>query len=284
VAAKIDIVFLPQSVLGGGCGTLINTLRPVLGPVPGILVEWELLPGLSERGTLSPAEGTFTDDNGVAITTFTAGVEPSRGEGDEQSIAGHLFAFVPTRAVFLSQLGISDPRLLQFLPHRYPIAGGFDVSWHEPVASPTPASSLANVPDPCTLITQEEAADAAGKEVDPGFQNATTIDGLGSGVACIFRDADYPDGEFGVAHVRIDLVDIGPGGAAAFTAAGEAIGQGSIASLGDDNFYYCAETCGPAGLFVRRGNVAFSVSVLTPNGLEKATALAVLVLLRLDAR
>jgi hypothetical protein len=280
--AHLEVDFIPQEVLLGGCGTLINAIRPVYGPVAGVPVTWEMLPGLDDHGYfVQSASDAVTDANGIAKITFTAQTEASNGQGVEHTIVGSVFAFVPAKDLFERFLGISDQRLLGFLGNLYPTAGHLNISWHAPDATPSPSPTRPNVPDPCSLITQEEAAAAAGKDVRPGFVVDTTVETLGSGLACVFRDADYPSGEFGRAHIRIDVVDLGTTGAAAFTASRDSA-TGTVPGLGDDNFYFCAETCAQASLFVRRGHIAFLISDLAGgDALGGATTLARLALGRL---
>lgn len=284
--AHLEVDFVPQEVLSGGCGTLINSIRPVYGPVAGVPVTWELLPGIDDHGyTTQTQSDMVTDVNGIAILKFTAQTEASGGQGQEQSIVGNVFAFVPARDLFERFLGITDQRLLRFLPTLYPTDGHLTVTWHGPDATPSPSPTPPNVPDPCSLITQEEAAAAAFKDVRPGFVVETTIETLGSGLACVFRDADAPSGVYGVAHIRIDVVDLGANGAGAFTAAGKAIGTGTVAGLGDENFYYCADACTLGSLYVRRGHIAFVISDLAGVDLVAgATTLARLALGRLTRR
>jgi hypothetical protein len=284
--AHLEVNFVPQEVLSGGCGTLINSIRPVDGPIAGVPVTWELLPGLADHGyTTQTQSGAVTDANGIATLKFTAQMEASGGEGPEHSSFGGVFAYVPARDIFERFLGISDPRLLRFLPALQPTGGRLTVTWHGPDATPSPSPTPPNVPDPCSLITQEEAAAAAGKEVRPGFVVDTTIDTLGSGLACVFRDADAPSGMFGIAHIRIDVVDLGPNGGAAFTAAGKAIGSGTIPGIGDENFYWCGQSCSVGGLFVRRGHLALLISDLAGIDLiGGTTTLARLALGRLTTR
>jgi hypothetical protein len=282
IAANLRVDFIPQGDLGRGCGKLINAIQPHYGGVAGVRVIWNELSGLFDHGEIvQPEEGKFTDVDGVAYIEFTAQTEASGGQGVEHSIVGNARASVLARDLFERFLGITDPRLLKFVPEYYSTVGHLNVTWHAPDATPSPSPTPPNVPDPCLLITQQEAATAAGKDVRPGFVVDTTIETLGSGLACIFRDADAPSEEFGVAHVRIDVVDLGTTGAAAFTASRDSA-TGTVPGLGDDNFYFCAETCAQASLFVRRGHIAFLISDLAGgDALGGATTLARLALGRL---
>ncbi|MEP7378120.1 MAG: hypothetical protein ABI725_01005 [Chloroflexota bacterium] len=281
--AHLEVDFIPQEVLSGGCGTLINSIRPVFGPVAGVPVTWELLPGIDDHGyTTQTQSDAVTGANGIATLRFTAQTEASAGQGPEHSIVGNVFAFVPTRDLFERFLGINDPRLLRFLGNLYPAAGHLTVTWHAPDETPSPSPRPPNVPDPCSLITQEEAAAAADKDVRPGFVVDTTIETLGSGLACVFRDADAPSGVYGIAHIRIDVVDLGAAGGSAFTAAGRLIGNGVVPGLGDENFYSCPLTCAQAFVYVRRGHIAVVISDLAGgDALTGATTLARLALGRL---
>lgn len=284
LSVRMNVLFIPQHVSLGGCGALINIIDPAFTPVAGVPVEWRAGNDLKAHGSLDvPAAGSFTDANGQAKATFTAQMEPSGGEGTEQSLTSGIIALLPAKDIFQFYLGISDSRLLLFVPERVPVLGALTVTWHGP--EPTPAPTSLAVGDPCALITQAEATSEAGEEVRPGFQVPTNIEGLGAGTACVFRDADEPSGIFGVAHIRIDVIDLGAtGGGERFAAAGLGLSGGHVPDLGDDNFYFCAETCGPSSLFVRRANLAILVSDLTADGLGGATRLARLALQRIDAR
>jgi hypothetical protein len=143
------------------------------------------------------------------------------------------------------------------------------VTYHGPKKpkKPAPGGRLA-LPDPCKLVTQPEASSAAGMDVLGGAPNEASINGLGTGVACVFGDPSYPARAF----VRIDALD---SSAAAFSAyeTGSGLKSGEVAGLGDDNFYYQSPE-GSALLFVRKSNIVLDISVLTANGLPGATALA----------
>ena len=99
-------------------------------------------------------------------------------------------------------------------------------------AKPPQRSTLA-LPDPCKIVTQQEAGQAAGTAVLPGATGTANIAGFGDGVACIFRDPGYPR-----AFVRIDAFDLGSAAAAGFTAyeQGSMLKIGEVPDLGDDNF------------------------------------------------
>jgi hypothetical protein len=144
------------------------------------------------------------------------------------------------------------------------------VTYHkpkEPKKKPAPGARLP-LPDPCQLVTQQEASAAAGMAVLGGASGTAQIDGLGAGTACIFADPSYPARAF----VRIDAIDAG---AAAFAnyKAGSGLNGGQVAGLGDDNFYYTTPV-GSTLLFVRKSNIVLDISVLTANGLPGSTALA----------
>jgi len=281
LAVRMHVILVPQQVQLGGCGNLLNIMRPVFGPVGGVPVQWLVGSDLTAHGALTePPGGSSTDADGKASVTFTAQTEAASGQGTEQSLSGSVIALIPAQDVFQFYLGISDYRLLVFVPPKIPVYDVLTVTWHGPEPSPSP-SPLA-VGDPCALITQAEAEVEAGEAVREGFQVPTEVDGLGAGAACVFRDADYPSGEYGIAHIRIDVVDLGANGGQRFAAAGLGLSDGHVPDLGDDNFYFCDETCGPGSLFVRRANLAILVSDLTADGVAGATRLARLALQRID--
>lgn len=242
---------------------------------------------VAERDPGADPGALLNADLAVEITVHRAALEKARRALSDALFGGIpeiLRGFVDTLfSAFIGPLQQSIAALID--THAL---GSATIEYHgKPPASPVPtlpSPSPLSVGDPCALITQEEAAREAGKEVLPGFQVPTVIDGLGSGAACIFRDADFPSGQFGVAHIRIDVVDLGTGGGQRFAAAGLGISDGHVPNLGDDNFYFCADPCGPASLFVRRANLAFLVHDVTPDGLAGATRLARLALQRLDSR
>jgi hypothetical protein len=145
------------------------------------------------------------------------------------------------------------------------------VTYHGPKErkrKPAPGGTRLPLPDPCKLVTQQDASGAAGMDVLGGAPTSAQIDGLGSGLACVFADPSYPARAF----VRIDAIDSGAG---AFTSykAGSGLNGGQVPSLGDDNFYYIAPG-GSALLFVRKANITLHISVLTANGLAGATRMA----------
>ncbi len=148
-------------------------------------------------------------------------------------------------------------------------------------------SEKKKLPDPCQLITQAEASAAAGRPARPGLPAAATVEGselqgLGTGVGCIFRDAGNPSGTYGVAYVRIDAFDFGSNTAKAFTTYKGQYGggTGTVKALGDDNFYYSVGA-GPTHLFVRQANIILHISVLTGDGRNQAIKLATSALRRL---
>ena len=142
--------------------------------------------------------------------------------------------------------------------------------------SAEPSSALLPLPDPCALITQAEASEAAGHGVASGTSVPSTLDHLGSGLGCPFRNADGF-----TANVRIDALDLGTSAAQTFTAyeqGADAGGfrAGEVADLGDDNFY--SHVAQGTHLFVRKRNIVLVVVVLNASGLEQAPLLARLAL------
>jgi hypothetical protein len=144
------------------------------------------------------------------------------------------------------------------------------------------------LPDPCKLVTQEEATQAAGEPVKPGIRTAvSTSEGsiVGDGVACTFVNV-APRTGFPAAAVRLDAYDLGDDAAATFqTIAAKLAPSGAdirkVDNLGDDNVYICAPPGCSALLYVRRANIVLQFSVLTADGLNQASHLAILALGRM---
>ena len=149
-----------------------------------------------------------------------------------------------------------------------------------PTAAPT--TLRVGPPNPCSLITQAEADAVSGFATTPTLQATEdeSFAALGTGQACPFiaANTDSP-----IALVRITVIDLGDDAAAKFAAwKATQIGMdsGSVAGLGDENFYFSSP--GAVGiLFIRVQNLFISVSVITPDGLAQATRLAELALSRL---
>jgi len=131
------------------------------------------------------------------------------------------------------------------------------------------------------MVTQADASKAAGRPARPGIPSSatlegSTVEGLGSGAGCIYRDAGSPSATYGVAYVRVDAFDLGTSAAATFVAYRAryaSLGTGQAKGLGDDNFYFSVGN-GPTHLYVRRANLILHFAVLTADGLTQATVLA----------
>ncbi len=142
---NMTVNFLPQSVSLGACGTLMNIIKPAYPPIRPVQLDWRVSPGLTDRGTLNePPGGSWTDDNGQAVITFTAQTEASGGQGSEQSLTDEVFVTLPAKDVFQWSLGISDPRLLVFVPNQIPLRDSLTITWHElePTTAPDCISGI----------------------------------------------------------------------------------------------------------------------------------------------
>lgn len=143
------------------------------------------------------------------------------------------------------------------------------------------------LPDQCKIVSQADASKAAGKPARPGIPSSatlegSTVEGLGTGPGCIYRDAGSPSATYGIAYVRVDVYDLGAAAAAtlvSYRGRFAGIPTSQVKGLGDDNFYFSIN--GPTHLYVRRANLIMHFAVLTADGLNQATQLAKIVLGRL---
>ncbi len=131
---RVEVNYLPwQSipVAGISCGALTNLdFRVLVGGLSNVLVDWVIPEVFYAHGTVEDQEPS-TDGAGEARLSFQAQEEDAHGIGPFQEQAGEVSAWLNLRMGFISA-GITDPRLLQFVPERVPVASQWvEVSWHE---------------------------------------------------------------------------------------------------------------------------------------------------------
>jgi hypothetical protein len=131
---RVDVNYQPwQSipVAGISCGALANMdFRVLLGGLSNVLVDW-VIPDVFYAHGMVEDEEPSTDAAGEARLSFRAQEEEAHGIGLFLEQSGEVSAWLNLRTGFISA-GISDPRLLQFVPERVPVEGQpAVVSWHE---------------------------------------------------------------------------------------------------------------------------------------------------------
>jgi hypothetical protein len=117
-------------VAGISCGALKNMdFRVLVGGLSNVLVDWVVPDVLYAHGMIEDQEPS-TDGAGEAKLSFQAQEEDAHGIGLIQEQADEVSAWLNLRTGFVSA-GITDPRLLQFVPERVPVEGQpVEVSWH----------------------------------------------------------------------------------------------------------------------------------------------------------
>jgi hypothetical protein len=143
-----------------------------------------------------------------------------------------------------------------------------------PIASPTP-SLVAQLPNPCSLLTAAQVASAIATPTVNGMRAMTGLPWMG-GIRCLWRGQGVAKCLSGVCILEDDLKLESSIEAAQSDlktvelAAGRAFGcsPSPLAGLGDE-----AETCTPSKdvtlpaivLLARKGNVLFACALVTPN-------------------
>lgn len=130
----VDVDYQPwQSipVAGVSCGALINLDFQVLeGGLANVLVDW-VIPDVFYAHGMVEDQQPSTNGAGEARLSFQAQEEAARGIGTFKESTGEVSAWLNLRTGFISA-GITDPRLLQFVPERVPVERQWvEVSWHE---------------------------------------------------------------------------------------------------------------------------------------------------------
>jgi hypothetical protein len=118
-------------VAGISCGALINLDFHVLqGGLANVLVDWVIPDVFYAHGMVEDQEPS-TNGAGEARLSFQAQEEAARGIGTFKESTGEVSAWLNLRPGFLAA-GITDPRLLQFVPEQVPVDRQWvEVSWHE---------------------------------------------------------------------------------------------------------------------------------------------------------
>jgi hypothetical protein len=118
-------------VAGISCGALVNLdFRVLVDGLADVPVDWAIPDVFYAHGMIEDQE-PFTDSIGEAKLSFQAQEEDAHGIGLFQEQSGEVSAWLNLRLGFISA-GITDPRLLQFVPERVSVESQpVEVSWHE---------------------------------------------------------------------------------------------------------------------------------------------------------
>jgi hypothetical protein len=139
VSLKIDYgvgdMVLPAPI----CGYITNLDPSFTGALPGAKVWWKIISAFREHGTFKDVRGhafdgsipTETDPSGKTSITFQARQEPANGEGQVKTIKANIQASFDPR-VPIEAMGLTDPRLLAFLPATIDVSSPESVTleWH----------------------------------------------------------------------------------------------------------------------------------------------------------
>jgi hypothetical protein len=134
---------LNMTLMPPTCGLLVNNITnldaPVVSQLRDVQVWWQVS-AFTDHGSFQDFRGrpfdpytpTQTDPSGQTSITFQARQEPANGQGELKSIYADLTANYDPRYA-IQMLGVTDPRLLMFLPGftyiRLP--GNISLEWHE---------------------------------------------------------------------------------------------------------------------------------------------------------
>ncbi len=118
-------------VAGISCGALVNLdFHVLVDGLANVLVDWVIPDVFYAHGMVEDQEPS-TNDAGEAKLSFQAQEEEAHGIGTFQESTGEVSARLNLRTGFISA-GVTDPRLLQFVPERVPVMSQWvEVSWHE---------------------------------------------------------------------------------------------------------------------------------------------------------
>lgn len=141
----LDIDYRVDGVIGSPlCGAIVNLDPPLkAGGLPAAKVWWRLGSAFKSHGSFKDIGGhdfdgsspTETDPYGRTSITFQARQEPANGQGQENSSKAAARASFDPRP-WIAAMGLTDPRLLAFLPATIDISSPESVTleWHEQVA------------------------------------------------------------------------------------------------------------------------------------------------------
>ncbi|MCH8878225.1 MAG: hypothetical protein IIA89_15660 [Chloroflexi bacterium] len=134
LTATVHMTYVPHNVPVGAisCGVLLNMDPPILGPVEGVEVTWNIFKSLHQHGQVDVPSPSLTNSFGKAEITFQARQEEAGVRGDEQEITGIVSAQFDIKTVLMTRYGL-DPRVLALVPDRMPIYEPvvITIKWHE---------------------------------------------------------------------------------------------------------------------------------------------------------
>lgn len=233
------------------------------------------------------AAGDEQVDGSVKVST---GVHRKDLDEVRDRLLNSLWNNIPLPKIVLDTLGptlraIIDPKIKAALEPLTKIqdVDSFTVlstTYHkakEPTPKPgssAPGTTLALPKNACTLVSQAEAARAAGMDV-LGGEAQYDIEILGQlAHSCVWKDPGYPARAF----IRIDIFDFGPNAANTFANKAQ-FGTTIVPDVGDEASCFCLPQ--GANLFVRKANLIMHIAIITPGGATSSVQVAKIILRRL---